>query len=111
MVSRGRERPLSWALGIFAVYMFAEIVGGLLANSLALLADAGHKATDVAALGVSLWAMRLAERPPGGRHTYGYQRAEILAALSTARFSSLSRSTSCTRRIDGCVNRPRWWAA
>ena len=82
MVSRGPERRrLTWALGIAAVYMVAEIVGGLLANSLALLADAGHMATDVAALGISLWAMRLAEKPPGRRHTYGYQRAEILAAL------------------------------
>lgn len=82
MPSRERERRrLAWAFGIVAVYMAAEAFGGLLANSLALLADAGHMATDVAALGISLWAMRLAERPPGGRHTYGYQRAEILAAL------------------------------
>lgn len=82
VVSRGRERRrMAWAFGIAAAYMVAEVVGGFISNSLALLADAGHMATDVAALGISLWAMRLAERPPRGRHSYGYQRAEILAAL------------------------------
>ncbi|MFN2418940.1 MAG: cation diffusion facilitator family transporter [Candidatus Limnocylindria bacterium] len=73
---------MAWALGIAAVYMVAEIVGGLVANSLALLADAGHMATDVGALGLALWAMRLAEKPAEGRRTYGYHRAEILAALA-----------------------------
>lgn len=76
-----QRRRIAWALTIAAVYMAAEIVGGLLANSLALLADAGHMATDVAALGISLWAMRLTERPPTAELTYGYYRAEILAAL------------------------------
>lgn len=78
---REQRRRIAWALAIAGVYMAAEIVGGLLANSLALLADAGHMATDVAALGISLWAMRLAERPPTPELTYGYHRAEILAAL------------------------------
>jgi cobalt-zinc-cadmium efflux system protein len=55
---------MAWALGLAAAYMLAEIVGGIVANSLALLADAGHMATDVAALGLALWAMRLAQRPP-----------------------------------------------
>jgi cobalt-zinc-cadmium efflux system protein len=73
---------MAWALGIAAVYMVAEIVGGLVANSLALLADAGHMATDVAALGLALWAMRLARKPPTAERTYGYHRAEILAALA-----------------------------
>ena len=59
----------------------AEVVGGLLSNSLALLADAGHMFTDVAALALSLVAMRLAQRPPSVRKTYGYVRLEILAAL------------------------------
>lgn len=84
----GRERKganrrrIAWALGIAAVYMVAEIVGGLVANSLALLADAGHMATDVAALGLALWAMTLAQKPPTAERTYGYHRAEILAALA-----------------------------
>ena len=75
---RGRMR---WVLGITAGFMFAEVVGGLLSNSLALLADAGHMFTDVGALSLSLVAMRLAQRPPSPTKTYGYVRLEILAAL------------------------------
>ena len=62
-------------------YMVADVVGGLVSNSLALLADAGHMLSDVAALALSLFAMWVARRPPNPRRTYGYYRAEILAAL------------------------------
>jgi cobalt-zinc-cadmium efflux system protein len=62
-------------------YMFAEAVGGWLTNSLALLADAGHMLSDVAALGLSLFAGWISRRPTTPRHTFGYYRAEILAAL------------------------------
>jgi len=62
--------------------MIAEFAGGLLTNSLALLADAGHMLSDVAALSLSLFAIWIAERPPTPRQTYGYLRAEILAALA-----------------------------
>jgi len=72
---------LTWVLTITAVFMVAEIVGGLLSNSLALLADAGHMFTDVAALGLSVFAMRLARTPPTSKRTFGYVRLEILAAL------------------------------
>jgi cobalt-zinc-cadmium efflux system protein len=72
---------MRWVLGITAVFMVAEVVGGILSNSLALLADAGHMFTDVGALGLSLVAMRLAQRPPSPAKTYGYVRLEILAAL------------------------------
>ena len=75
---RGRMR---WVLGLTAAFMLAEVAGGVLANSLALLADAGHMFTDVAALGLSLVAMTLAQRPPSPTKTYGYVRLEILAAL------------------------------
>jgi cobalt-zinc-cadmium efflux system protein len=64
------------------VYLVAEVIGGLWTGSLALLADAGHMASDVAALGLSLFAMWLAERPAGTAHTFGYRRFEILAALA-----------------------------
>jgi cobalt-zinc-cadmium efflux system protein len=64
------------------LYMIAEIIGGWLSNSLALLADAGHMFSDVAALGLSLFAVWVAERPADSRRTYGYYRAEILAALA-----------------------------
>ena len=77
-VQRGRMR---WVLGITAAFMVAEVVGGVLSNSLALLADAGHMFTDVGALALSLLAMRLAQRPPSATKTYGYVRLEILAAL------------------------------
>jgi cobalt-zinc-cadmium efflux system protein len=72
---------MRWVLGITAAFMVAEVVGGILSNSLALLADAGHMFTDVGALGLSLVAMRLAQRPPSPTKTYGYVRLEILAAL------------------------------
>ena len=67
--------------GRAAADVVAEVVGGVLSNSLALLADAGHMFTDVAALALSLVAMRLAQRPPSPTKTYGYVRLEILAAL------------------------------
>jgi cobalt-zinc-cadmium efflux system protein len=70
-----------WVLAITAIFMVAEVVGGLLSNSLALLADAGHMFTDVAALALSVFAMRLARRPPTPRRTFGLVRLEILAAL------------------------------
>ena len=78
--SRSSARLL-WALLLTAVYMIAEACGGYFANSLALLADAGHMLADVAALGLTLFTFWFARRPATARHTYGYYRAEILAAL------------------------------
>lgn len=63
------------------VYMFAEAIGGWLANSLALLADAGHMFTDVAAMGLTLAAIWFASRPATPRKTFGYYRLEILSAF------------------------------
>lgn len=68
-------------MALTAVYMVAEVVGGYLSNSLALLADAGHMFSDVAALGLSLAAVAWTQKPANQRTTYGYHRAEILAAL------------------------------
>ncbi|HET6574277.1 MAG TPA: cation diffusion facilitator family transporter [Fimbriiglobus sp.] len=76
------RRRLALTLVLAAGYTVAEVVGGLLTNSLALLADAGHMLSDVAALGLSLFAVRVATRPPTPRRTYGYFRAEILAAAT-----------------------------
>lgn len=78
---RAVSRRLLWVLGITATFMIAEVVGGVLSNSLALLADAGHMFADVAALALSVFAMRLSQRPATHRRTYGYARFEILAAL------------------------------
>lgn len=64
------------------VYMVAEVVGGLISGSLALLADAGHMLSDVGGLALSLVALWIARRPADARRTYGYTRAEILAALA-----------------------------
>src|SRR5262245_33319735 len=74
-------RRLSITLGLVVLYMGAEVVGGLLADSLALLADAGHMLSDAAALALTLFAMRFARRPATAQRTYGFFRAEILAAL------------------------------
>jgi len=71
-------------LGITVAILAAEIVGGILAHSLALVADAGHMATDAAGIGLVLLAVRFAARPPSDARTFGYQRAEILAAVINA---------------------------
>ncbi len=65
-------------------YMGAEVVGGLLTGSLALLADAGHMLSDAGALGLSFFALWVAQRPPDKERTFGYYRVEILAALAHA---------------------------
>jgi cobalt-zinc-cadmium efflux system protein len=81
-LERATQSKRLWiVLIITAVFMLAEVVGGILANSLALLADAGHMFADVGALALSLVAMRLAQRPPSPERTFGYVRLEILAAL------------------------------
>jgi cobalt-zinc-cadmium efflux system protein len=78
------KKNLTIVFCLTAVFLVAEVVGGLLTNSLALLADAGHMLTDVAGLGMALFAIRFAERPATPERTYGYYRVEILAALTNA---------------------------
>jgi cobalt-zinc-cadmium efflux system protein len=70
------------ALSITIAVMLVEIAGGVLANSLALVADAAHMATDALGLGMALLAIHFANLPPSGNRTFGYARAEILAALA-----------------------------
>ena len=69
-------------LGLTLAVMAAEIVGALVSGSLALLADAGHMATDAAGIALALGAVTLAQRPARGRRTFGWQRVEILAAVA-----------------------------
>ena len=76
------QRYLTGALALLLAYMVAEVVVAILANSLALLSDAGHMLTDAGAIAVALWAMRLAARPAQDAWTFGWKRAEILSALS-----------------------------
>lgn len=78
------RRPLVIALAITTTFLIIEIVGGLLTNSLALLADAAHMATDAAALALSLFAFWLAQRPATPQRSFGFYRTEILAALVNA---------------------------
>ena len=74
------ERRIGWAFVIIFMFMFVEAAGGLAAGSLALLADAGHMASDAAALGMSWAALRIGRRPADAQRSYGYQRIEVLVA-------------------------------
>ncbi|MBT2640312.1 MULTISPECIES: cation diffusion facilitator family transporter [unclassified Bacillus (in: firmicutes)] len=74
------KRALFWAFLIIAAFMVIEVIGGVITNSLALLSDAGHMLSDAAALGLSLFAMKLGERKATQSKTYGYKRFEIIAA-------------------------------
>jgi cobalt-zinc-cadmium efflux system protein len=74
-------RPLRLALAITATFLLAEVAGGIVSNSLALLADAGHMLADVAALGLSLFVAWFSRQPYEPRRTFGYLRWEILAAF------------------------------
>jgi len=78
------KKRLIIVLTLTTAYLIAEVVGGLLTHSLALLADAGHMLTDVAGLGLALMAIQFAERPATPERTYGFYRVEILAALTNA---------------------------
>ena len=77
-----RERgAVRTGLAVSSVLCLVELVGGYLTNSLALMGDAAHMFTDVAALALTLFALRIARQPPSETKTFGYYRAEILAAL------------------------------
>jgi len=77
-----KQGRLAIVLALAAGYMLAEAIGGWLTGSLALLADAGHMLTDVIALSLGLFAVRLAQRSATPQRTYGYHRSEILVALA-----------------------------
>jgi len=75
---------MALSLGITLAFVFIEIAAGIFANSLALLTDAAHNFTDVLALALSWWAIRLTTQPANQKKTYGYHRAGILAALANS---------------------------
>lgn len=75
------EKPLWWALGLIFCFMLVEAVAAFATNSLALLSDAAHMATDALALGIALVAVRLGRRPADARRTFGYVRAEAMGAM------------------------------
>ena len=78
------RRALITTFALTFTYFIVEVVGGLLTNSLALLADAAHMLTDVFGLGLALFAIWITQRPASPAKTYGYYRVEILAALANA---------------------------
>lgn len=80
----GNERALWLALGLTGAFMIAEVVAGVLSNSLALISDAAHMFTDTAALAIALVAIRVGKRPSDKKRTFGYYRFEILAAAFNA---------------------------
>jgi cobalt-zinc-cadmium efflux system protein len=83
-VTAKNRRPLWVVFGLTFTYFLVEVVGGLVTNSLALLADAAHMLTDVGGLGLALFAAWMSRKPATPRRTYGYYRVEILAALTNA---------------------------
>lgn len=78
----GDRRYLWTAFGLIVAFMAAEVIVGLAVGSLVLLADAAHMVSDAGAIGLALFAMRLASRPATGAYTFGLKRAEILSALA-----------------------------
>lgn len=79
--ARGLDRRLGWSIGLNALIVVVEFVGGLLSGSLALLSDAMHNLSDVAALSIALVARKLGRRPPTARHSFGLARLEVISAL------------------------------
>lgn len=79
---RSEVRSLTGVLAVMLAILALEAAGGFLSGSLALLADAAHMATDAASAALALWAAWLAQRPPDTRHTYGYGRSKVIAALA-----------------------------
>lgn len=81
IVSLDNERRIFIAMLLTGGFMAAEIIGGILSGSLALIADAGHMATDTAALALAWFAFRLSRRPADSSRSYGFHRGEVLAAF------------------------------
>jgi len=83
-LTRQNEARLWWVLGLTCLLLIAETVGGLLTHSLALLSDAAHVSTDVAAIGIAIMALRVGKRMADEQRTFGYYRFEILAVVLNA---------------------------
>ena len=102
VVHAQNERRIGWAALLTGAFMFAEAGGGLLAGSLALLADAGHMLTDAASLALAWLAFRIAHRPADWQRTYGFHRFQVLAAYSnglTLGFIALAIVYAAVRRL------------
>jgi cobalt-zinc-cadmium efflux system protein len=106
--ARQDRRSLVVVLGISLAILVFELVGGIVANSLALLADAGHVFTDVAGIALALGAIWVAGRPASDTRTFGWYRAEILAAAINAVLLFGVAASCCTRPGDAGTSRRRW---
>ncbi|MES2226784.1 MAG: cation diffusion facilitator family transporter [Pseudomonadota bacterium] len=83
-IAGANQRSLKIALGLTTSFLLVELAGGVVTQSLALISDAAHMFTDVAALAIALMAIHIAKRPADDRRTFGYHRFEILAAAFNA---------------------------
>jgi len=101
------RRRLVAVLFLSLAILCVEVIGGIAANSLALLADAGHMLTDVVGVGMALLAIWFAARSPTTGRTFGYLRVEILAAVTNAFLLFGVAAFICSRRGAGCRSRPR----
>jgi len=81
-VTESSERKVFWVMLLTGGFMLAEVVGGIVSGSLALLADAGHMLTDFAALALAWFAFRLGRRPADAQRSYGYHRFQVVAAYT-----------------------------
>ena len=98
------QRHLLIALFVTGTIMVAEVIGGLLSNSLALLSDAGHMLMDILALLLSFFALRFATHPATERQTFGFYRLEILAALINGTVLLFYRCSFFLKHIKGLLN-------
>lgn len=98
------EKPLWWAFGLTAAFLVAEVAGALITNSLALLSDAAHMATDVIALAISLFAVRLSRRPPDAKRSYDYASMEALGAMVNAGCDVAVQCRSTAEAIEGSAS-------
>jgi solute carrier family 30 (zinc transporter), member 2 len=79
-------RKLVWVILITFIFVFVEICGGLMSNSIAILSDAAHLTSDAFGIAISIVALKIAENKSNDRHTFGYHRAEVLGALVSILF-------------------------
>ena len=105
-VHESDRRRLWIALGLILALMAGEVVAGFVAGSLALLSDAAHMLTDAAAIGLALFAARLAARPPRGGYTYGLRRAEILSAQANGATLLALAAVICFEAVRRLVDPP-----
>jgi cobalt-zinc-cadmium efflux system protein len=104
VASEAQRGPLIAALALIVGLMIAEVVAGAIANSVALLTDAAHMLTDAAAIGLSLIALRLVARPPGGAMTYGLKRVEPLSAVINGAVLGALAVVFAVTAIDRLIN-------